>query len=643
MTRQITPRTTLENLKREAKRWLRALRANVVEARARLARSVPNAPDVPTLRDVQHALAREHGLPGWMALRERLIGARAPDDPMRSLDYYERAAADLLDAYRTGDPRSLQRVWEHFGHRRTLAATRRYIRVDLGKREHEEVDISLDEARMLVARTYGFAEWRELSAYLASLPSGETAVASRPVSVFTLDASGGKVPVAATRNWDAIIAMLEEQRIPGLAAEGEMTDALLDRISRIPHVTWLDLSGSKRLTDTGFAYIARMPQLRHLNLSGSAITDRGLDILRQLPQLESVSLAWTAVTDAGAPHLAACEHLQRVELGGTRTGDDTIRTLRGKPALRFFASGNFVTDAGLAHFREFPVFRTWQGGEISMSLMGSEAGPNYLLLRGSFTDRGLAGLAGLDGLFALNLDNDQLALTGAGLAPLVDLPRLGWLSFDAKDDAMPYIAAMPELRFLLCQDTSAGDDGFVALSRSRSIQYIWGRRCHNLKSRGFSALATMPALRALSVSCRNVDDAGLSALPRFPALQELMPMDIPDDGYRHIGRCSQLESLVLMYCRDTTDEATEHLAGLSGLKKYFASYTQITDRTPEILSSIQSLEKVTLSSCARVTNAGIGALARLPRLHEVRVSGMPMVTKDVVAAFSSDVRVQYSP
>ncbi|MEO7270913.1 MAG: hypothetical protein ABIX28_16870 [Vicinamibacterales bacterium] len=66
------------------------------------------------------------------------------------------------------------------------------------------------------------------------------------------------------------------------------------------------------------------------------------------------------------------------------------------------------------------------------------------------------------------------------------------------------------------------------------------------RGRGFTALASMPALRALSVSCLNVDDEGLSALPHFPALTELMPMDVPDHGYRHIARCPRLESLVLM-------------------------------------------------------------------------------------------------
>jgi ankyrin repeat protein len=77
MPRQLTTASTLDNLKREAKRWLKALRANIDEARARLERALPDVPAVPTLRDVQHALAREHGLPGWTALRQWLT-ASAP-------------------------------------------------------------------------------------------------------------------------------------------------------------------------------------------------------------------------------------------------------------------------------------------------------------------------------------------------------------------------------------------------------------------------------------------------------------------------------------------------------------------------------------------------------------------------------------
>src|SRR5688572_18334616 len=49
MPRKITPASSLDTLKREAKRWLRALRANDADARARLDRAHPGAPRDPAL------------------------------------------------------------------------------------------------------------------------------------------------------------------------------------------------------------------------------------------------------------------------------------------------------------------------------------------------------------------------------------------------------------------------------------------------------------------------------------------------------------------------------------------------------------------------------------------------------------------
>ena len=73
-----TPQQTLEHLGKAAKRWLRQLRADERDARARLERAVPNAPRAPTLRDVQHAIARELGFAGWTALK-RALETPAPE------------------------------------------------------------------------------------------------------------------------------------------------------------------------------------------------------------------------------------------------------------------------------------------------------------------------------------------------------------------------------------------------------------------------------------------------------------------------------------------------------------------------------------------------------------------------------------
>lgn len=88
--------STLDNFKTEARRWLKALRAGDAAARQRLERAYPAAPPQPTLRDVQHALAREHGCVSWIALRERLATASMATTPLDDL----LAAASKQDAAR---------------------------------------------------------------------------------------------------------------------------------------------------------------------------------------------------------------------------------------------------------------------------------------------------------------------------------------------------------------------------------------------------------------------------------------------------------------------------------------------------------------------------------------------------------------
>ena len=126
--------------------------------------------------------------------------------------------------------------------------------------------------------------------------------------------------------------------------------------------------------------------------------------------------------------------------------------------------------------------------------------------------------------------------------------------------------------------------------------------------------------RALSCTA-----AALSLLPSFPALRQLMPMDADDDGFRHVGRCEQLEKLWCMYCRETGDRATEHLAALSNLKLYYAGMTKITDRSLEILAGISSLEELEFWQCAALSTEGVVHLARLPRLQRLSLDGLSNV------------------
>ena len=97
--------STLDNLRREAKQWLKALRSKDSFARARLAKAWPDAPAAPTLRDVQHALAREHGFDSWVAFKVAASGGRSTPGEWPLLD---REAA--LEAFVAAA------CWEHHTH-----------------------------------------------------------------------------------------------------------------------------------------------------------------------------------------------------------------------------------------------------------------------------------------------------------------------------------------------------------------------------------------------------------------------------------------------------------------------------------------------------------------------------------------------
>ena len=627
----------MDNLRKEAKRWLKALRANDPDARARLERALPNAPATLVLRDVQHALAREHGFENWVAMKTALDTPALKAAAALTREGYERLGQDYVLAFDSQDEAALRRLNEHYDRSFTFddLFSEIWRRVYAFRQRRSQVPknfLKPDEAQMLVAQNAGFGSWEAL---ISSLETGAS-----PVPAYAIDTTRNAIGprrLLTGREWDDVIAVMKERRIAGLTANGLMTDALMARVAELDHVIALGIGGSRGLSDDGLLHLARMPQLQWLNLSeypGGKLTDRGLQVLRHLPNLRMFEMTWQkGITDEGVANLRFCDQLERVDLMGSPTGDGAIEALQDKAKLTSFASGKLVTDAGLKLLHNFPRLKSWQGDESTR-----------LLIDGPFTNAGLASLAGLEGVFDLDLFWHVTGISSAGFAHLAGLPNLGSLGADSTlsdDEAIRHFAAIPRLRKLRAQGAVATDDGFEALSRSQTLENLWGRECPHLGSRGFLALSRMPALRSLGVSCKLVSDDALAAFPEFPSLRELTPIDVTDPGFRHIGRCGRLERLSCMYCRETTDVATEHIGGLR-LQSYYAGLTQITDRSLEILGRMTSLEQIELYECLHVTDAGLPFLATLPQLRQFEVSGSPGVTLGGTKVFPASVAVRYS-
>jgi hypothetical protein len=645
---RLPARPSFEQLRKQAKDLLRQFRSGNDRARERFAAHLRRMDDprrsIPSLADAQFVLAREAGFESWVELKRHL--------EQSLLAPFQKLAEDVLAVWHADDLAALARIHEVLGREPGRRVLRQQVAERVGMTlDHttEPTAFSITDARLFVARVYGFGAWADLEASVAEPASRRATtvhgVSTRPpfYRIRWIDRSIEPRPPLSARDWEEIFDAMRAHSITRIHAGGQMTDAILDRLAKLDFVTAMDLSSSGRVTDEGMRHIAKMQRLESLNLSGCDITDRGLGALSQLSALREFYLYHQGgISDAGLANLAFCDQIERIDLLGCTAGDGVIKALTGKARLKHFKSGNLVTDAALPLLHQWPVFKTWQGKPPSISsLMSFAIDSNYLLLRGQITDRGMESLVGLEGLFALNLDDSRLSITAAGLQSLAALPHLEWFGFDVNDDIMPHIAALPRLRMLMCQDTSTGDTGFTALSRSQMLEYIWGRRCYNLTGRGFAALARMPALRGIAASCKNVDDGALSALPDFPALVEFMPMDVPDSGFRHVGRCERLEAVWCMYCRDTTDAATSHLTGLKHLRMYYAGQTRITDRSLEILSGMGSLEKIVLSSCAGVTDGGVAKLAVLPQLRELSLEYMPTVTRAALTSIPSRVKLNF--
>lgn len=604
------------------------------------------------LADAQFEIAREYGFASWAKLKHHIEETRPP-----GIELYERLANDIGEAYTSGDETRVRAINANYG---TAFSTDFHDPEKVRQRmptwhasETRAPELAMADARQMVAHAYGFESWAKFAESLtqpgADPRSAPVFLSSRP-PFYSVDWKENKLSARGPqtqRDWEEIFAIVEEHGISKLEAGG-VTDEAMRGLAELEGVTQLNVAGSQRLSDEGAQHLARMPQLTDLEMGGwhTTISERAFEPLRQLTNLTRFSAYWTrGFTDQAAAHLAACDALESVNVLGSAAGDGLIRALAGKTRLRYLDTGRSVSDEGIPALHQIPAFRSWLGGEIEPGLMGASRMPNKLMIDGEFTDAGLAGLEGLDGLAGLSFFWHSKAFTAAGLEPLRRLPRLEVFGIDSEqcgDEAMREIAAIPRLRQLQAQGAVAGDAGWEALSRSETLEYIWGRECPNFGSRGFLALSKLPSLRGMGISCERVEDDALAELSRFPRLNQLVSIGIRDEGFRHVGRCERLQSLYCMYCRDTGDIATEHIGRLGQLKTYYAGMTLITDRSLEILGKMDSLETLEFWQCAGVTDAGVANLTRLPRLRQLEIYNSPKVSRAIMGLFPEGVRVCYS-
>ena len=95
-----------------------------------------------------------------------------------------------------------------------------------------DAEISLADTQQVVAHTRGFGSWVELAkSVLRTGGRAQDAGTCRSIASTTSTIRSEVRHSLDDKEWDEIIAVMAEQRISGLDAGGQMTDAVLERVA----------------------------------------------------------------------------------------------------------------------------------------------------------------------------------------------------------------------------------------------------------------------------------------------------------------------------------------------------------------------------------------------------------------------------
>lgn len=152
MRRTLTPKTNLDTLRKDAKRWLKAIRAGDADAIARLRESGVKLSGDPGLRYVHQALALDYGCENWVALK-----AVVADMSLDRQSYADRLDQLLRHGW-DGDPVVARRILNRYP---AIAHDSLFAAAACG--DIAEVERRLARDPGAVSATGGSREWSALA------------------------------------------------------------------------------------------------------------------------------------------------------------------------------------------------------------------------------------------------------------------------------------------------------------------------------------------------------------------------------------------------------------------------------------------------------------------------------------------------
>jgi serine/threonine protein kinase/Ran GTPase-activating protein (RanGAP) involved in mRNA processing and transport len=309
------------------------------------------------------------------------------------------------------------------------------------------------------------------------------------------------------KSWLAMRPLSDEElQYLALKHRGDIKNLqLVSGAERITSVGWsavasLDLRSLRipqsTIRDKDVSKIAKMPELRVIDLSETDITDRAVKSFENTA-IEDLNLRLcTNVTDACAPALASAKQLRRLDLSQTQIGDQTVKQISALNLNILSVPGCKVTDEGLA------------------SLAGSKS-LKWLTLDGThITEKGIASLNKLD-LEKLSVESCE-SFNDACLDTVIDNhPNLEFLTISntkVKAKSVRRIANLKKLQGLNLATLSLKDEDIKPLIYSLHLNSL-DLAENAITDKSLDELAKMKSLKKLQVSgCYSVSKAAVAKL-----------------------------------------------------------------------------------------------------------------------------------
>ncbi len=313
--------------------------------------------------------------------------------------------------------------------------------------------------------------------------------------------------------------------------------AVLANLARFPKLKGLILHDATRIGG-GWWYLQELEQLETLELTGPGTDNTALVAVSQIRSLTTLELFGIKATDAGFAALATLPALRHLDLRfcDNLTAAGMAQILAGVPALRTLAVGDMGHYKGDALFAALPE----QHPDLEALNLSHAALPRAdrvaigrlprlksLSLANPIIDD--AGLADLQPLAALEeLELDTVAVTDAGLPSLARLPALRSLRLDGlevTDAGLAALERLPLTKLTLVGLPAVTDAGMASIGRIKSLTSLTIREMPGLTDAGLVPIQNLTGLKDCQILDTPVTPAGVAALQRtLPATTVLSPV-----------------------------------------------------------------------------------------------------------------------